>query len=232
MDILLDPKNKSTQEFLIYRKILDGRQGSKVQNRPNLTPVTPQITFWLVIWIPLIRFGQNLAWTYNLTLQTSLCKNFSFKAKFKIAARGQTSKIDQIWPHKSYFGSALGYRSSDLDKIRHGNTTWPFKQVCARISGLSQNPRRPPGFKGSTLTPQTPQITYRLGIWLSFIRIGQNLAWRYLLNPQSSLRKNLSVSAKSKMAAGGQRSKIDQIWPHKSHFGSAFGYRSSDLDKI
>jgi hypothetical protein len=32
MDILLDPKNKSAQEFLIYRKIQDGRRGSKVQN--------------------------------------------------------------------------------------------------------------------------------------------------------------------------------------------------------
>ena len=58
MDILLDHKNKSAQEFLINRKIQDGRQGSKVQNRPNLTP---PILFRLGIWLLFIRFGQNLA---------------------------------------------------------------------------------------------------------------------------------------------------------------------------
>ena len=47
MGILLDSKNKSVQDFLIYRKIQDGRQGSKVQNRPNLSP---QITFRLDTW--------------------------------------------------------------------------------------------------------------------------------------------------------------------------------------
>jgi hypothetical protein len=56
MDILLDSKNKSEQEFLIYGKIQDGRQGSKVQNRPNLTP---QTLFRLGIWLLFIRFGQN-----------------------------------------------------------------------------------------------------------------------------------------------------------------------------
>ncbi len=56
MDILLDSKNKSEQEFIIYGKIQDGRQGSKVQNRPNLTP---QTLFRLSIWLLFIRFGQN-----------------------------------------------------------------------------------------------------------------------------------------------------------------------------
>ena len=56
MDILL------AQEFLIYRKIQDGRRGSKVQNRQNLTP---QITLRFGIWILFIRFGQNLAWAYT-----------------------------------------------------------------------------------------------------------------------------------------------------------------------
>ena len=41
MDILLDPSNKPAQEFLIHRKIQDGRRGSKVQNRPNLTRQIP-----------------------------------------------------------------------------------------------------------------------------------------------------------------------------------------------
>ena len=91
MDILLDPSNKPAQQFLIYRKIQDGPRGSKVQNLPNLTS---QITFRLGIWIWFIRFGHNLAWTYFLTLQTSLRKNFSFIAKSKMAAGGQRSKID------------------------------------------------------------------------------------------------------------------------------------------
>ena len=128
MDILLDPKNKPAQESFIYRKIQDGRRGSKVQNQPNLTP---EITFWLGIWMLFIRFGQNLAWTYFLTLQTSLCKNLSVRAKSKMAARGQRSKIDQIWLHKPHFGLAFGSRSSDFDKVWYGHTTWPYKQSCA-----------------------------------------------------------------------------------------------------
>jgi len=95
MDILIVPKNKSVQEFLIYPKIQDGRQGSKVQNRPNLT-------------------------------------------------------------HKSHFGSAFGSRSSDLDKIWHGHTTWPFKQACARIYQLAQNLRWPPEVKGQKSTKFDP----------------------------------------------------------------------------
>ena len=141
MDILIDSSNKPAQEFLIYRKIQDGRQGSKVQNRPNLTP---QITFRLGIWFLFIRLGQNLAWTYHLPLQKSLRRNFSFNAKSKMAARGQRSKIDRIWPKKSHFSSAFGPRSSDFDKTWHDRTSWPYKQVCARFSQLAQNPMWPP----------------------------------------------------------------------------------------
>ena len=173
MDILLDPKNKSAQEFFIYRKIQDGRRGSKVQNWPNLTPQ---------------------------------------------------------W----HFSSAFGSRSSDLDKIWHEHTSWPYKQVCARIYQLAQNPRWPPEVKGLKSTKFDPQnhisarhlvlvhqiwtkfcmniqldpsnkpaqefliypkiqdgrwgskvqkrptltllITFRFSIWISFIRFGQNLA--------------------------------------------------------
>ena len=53
MDILIEHKNKYAQEFLIYRKIQDGHQGSKVQNRPNLST---QITFRLETWMYFIRF--------------------------------------------------------------------------------------------------------------------------------------------------------------------------------
>ena len=58
MDIQLDHLNKAVQEFIVYRKIKDGRRGSKVQNRPNLTPI---MTFRLLIRISIITFGQNLA---------------------------------------------------------------------------------------------------------------------------------------------------------------------------
>ena len=100
------------------------------------------------------------------------------------------------------------------------------------ISHLLQNSRWPPEVKGPKQPNWTPQITFRLSIWISFIRFGQNLAWTYFLTLQLSLSKNLSVSAKSKVAARVQRSKMDQIWPHKSHFGSVFRSRLLDLDKI
>ena len=48
-----------------------------------------KFTFLLGIWIPFIGFSQNLAWTYYLTLGTSLRKNFSFFSKSKMAAGGQ-----------------------------------------------------------------------------------------------------------------------------------------------
>ena len=83
MDILLDPRNKPAEEFFIFLKIQDGRRRSKVQNRPNFTP---QITFWLIIWIWFIRFGPNLAGRYYSTQGTSLCKNFFPIAKSKMAA--------------------------------------------------------------------------------------------------------------------------------------------------
>ena len=152
MDILLDPKNKSAQEFLIYCKIQDGRQGSNVQNRPNLTP---QITFWLGIWISFIRFGHNLAWTYFLPLQTSLHKNLPVRAKSKMDSGGLRSKIYHIWLQKSHFSSTFGSRSSDLYKVWHGHTTWPLKQTCARISHLVQNQRWPQVFKCLKSTKST-----------------------------------------------------------------------------
>ena len=86
MDILLDHRNKPAEEFFIFLKIQDGRRRPKVQNRPNFTP---QITFFAITWIRFIGFRQNLAWTYYLTLGTSLRKNFSFFSKSKMAAGGQ-----------------------------------------------------------------------------------------------------------------------------------------------
>ena len=50
-------------------------------------------------------------------------------------------------PHKSHFGSAFVPHSSDLDKILHECTSWPYKQVCTRIYQFVQNPRWPPEVK-------------------------------------------------------------------------------------
>ena len=175
----------------------------------------------------------DFAWTYYLTLKTSLHQNFSYIAKFNMATRGQISKINQIWPHKSHFGSAFGSRSSDLNRSLHGHTTWPKTKSAHKFLIYCKIQDGHHGSKVQNRPNLTPQIIFPLGIWISFIRFGQNLAWTYFLTIQTSLRKNLSVSTKSKVAAaGGQRSKIDQIWPHKWHFRSAFGSRLSDLDKV
>ena len=48
-----------------------------------------KFTFFAITWIRLIGSRQNLAWTYYLTLGTSLRKNFSFFSKSKMAAGGQ-----------------------------------------------------------------------------------------------------------------------------------------------
>ena len=48
-----------------------------------------KFTFLLGICIPFIGFRQNLAWTYYLTLETSLRNNFSLFSKSKMAAGGQ-----------------------------------------------------------------------------------------------------------------------------------------------
>ena len=89
-----------------------------------------KITFRHGILIPFIQFGQNFAWKYYLThsTQTSLCKNFSFITKYKMA-------------HKSHFSSSFESRSSDYHKIKYGHTSWPYKQFCTRIYHLTQNPR-------------------------------------------------------------------------------------------
>ena len=175
MDILLEPKNKSTQEFLIYRKILDGRQGSKVQNRPNFTPVTPQITFWLGIWISFIRFGQNLAWTYYLTQAISFWENVWFCPKSKMAIGGQRSKIGKIWPQKSHFGSALVPVHQIWTKfcmdIQLDPSNKPAQEFL--IYPKIQDSRR--GLKVQHRPNLTLQITFWFSIWISFIRFGQKL---------------------------------------------------------
>ena len=52
------------------------------------------------------------------------------------------------------------------------------------------------------------------------------------LTLETSPQKKFSFFSKYKMAVGGQRTEIVQIWPHKSHFGSSFESGSSDLDNI
>merc|ERR1711983_200753 len=93
MDILLDPWNKPAKEFFIFIKIQDDHGRSKVQNRPNLrkreNSMNGKFTFFAITWIRFIGFRQNLAWTYYLTLGTSMRRNFSFFSKSKMAAGGQ-----------------------------------------------------------------------------------------------------------------------------------------------
>jgi hypothetical protein len=69
-----------------------------------------------------------------------------------MAAGGQKSKIGQILPHKSRFGTSFGSGSSDLDQIWQVDTTQPKEQGYVRIFYLSQNPRWP-------LQPPLRQIT-------------------------------------------------------------------------
>ena len=138
MDILLDPRNKPAKEFFIFLKIQDGRRRSKICDALYFFNV------FAITWIRFIGSRQNLAWTYYLTLGTSLRKNFSFFSKSKMAAGGQKSKIGQILPHKSHFGSSFGSGSSDLDQIWQVDTTQPKEQAYRRIFDLSQNPRWPP----------------------------------------------------------------------------------------
>ena len=176
--------------------------------RPNLSP---QITFRLETRIYIIRFWQNLAWSYYLTLKTSLRKNFSFIVKFKMSARGQRSKTDQIWPHKSHFGSAFGsvhliWTNFGMDILLDPSNK-PAQEFF--IYCKVQNGHR--GSKVQNRPNLTPQIPFWLDSGIYIIRFGQNLAWIYFLTLQTSLRKNLSVKTKSKMAAGGQRPKLNKF---------------------
>ena len=67
----------------------------------------------------------------------------------------------------------------------------------------------------SKSTKSTPQSTFWLGIWISFILFGQNLAWIYYLTLEISMRKNFQYFSKSKMADGGQTFNSDQIFGSK-----------------
>ena len=64
-----------------------GRGGGRGGRREGRGP--SKMNVFAITWIRLIWFGLNLAWTYYLTLGTSLRKNFSFFSKSKMAAAGQ-----------------------------------------------------------------------------------------------------------------------------------------------
>ena len=122
MDILLDPRNKLVEEFFIFLKIQDGRRRSKIEFRHNFCS---KFTFRLGICIRFIGFRQTLAWTYHLTLGTSLWKRFPFFSKSKMAASRQKLNLDIILAQRSHFGLANGSLPSDLDKIWQADTTQP-----------------------------------------------------------------------------------------------------------
>ena len=97
MDILLDPRNKPAKEFFIFLKIQDGRRRSKICDALYFFNVLA------ITWIWFYGSRQNLAWTYYLTLGTSLWKNFSFFLKSKMAAGGQIE-------FRHNFGSKFTFR--------------------------------------------------------------------------------------------------------------------------
>ena len=134
-------RNKPSEEFFIFSKskMAAGGQKSKIgQILPhkshffcnNLDPVHRIQT----------KFGMDIL----LDPRNKPADFFSFFSKSKMAAGGQNSKIGQILPHKSQFGSSFGSGSSDLDQIWQVDTTQPKEQAYGRIFDLSQNPRWPP----------------------------------------------------------------------------------------
>ena len=60
-----------------------GRKGEVGGGGPS------KMSVFAITWIRFIGSRQNLAWTYYLTLGTSLRKNFSFFSKSKMATGGQ-----------------------------------------------------------------------------------------------------------------------------------------------
>ena len=67
-------------ELLCHRRRKGGEGGGRAASKINVFAIT---------WMRFIGFRQNLAWTYYLTLGTSLRKNFSFFSKSKMAPGGQ-----------------------------------------------------------------------------------------------------------------------------------------------
>ena len=138
MNILIDTKNKYVQEFLTYRKIQDGRQGSNVQNRPNLTA---QITFWLSIWISFIRYGQNLPWTQFLIQQTSMRKDYQLVQNPRWPLESKVQKSTRFVPTSHISARHLDVFHQILTKFGMDILLDPNKQVCTGVNQLVQNPR-------------------------------------------------------------------------------------------
>ena len=131
-----------------------------------------------ITWIRFIGSRQNLAWTYYLTLGTSLRKNFSFFSKSKMAAGGQ--KIETRYTNECFCNNLdpvhLILTKFGMD-IQLDSRKKPAEEffIFLKIQdgGLWLN--------GQNCKNLTPHITFRLGIWFRFIRFGQNLAWTYYL---------------------------------------------------
>ena len=99
-----------------------------------------------ITWIRFIGSRQNLAWTYYLTLGTSLRKNFSFFSKSKMAAAAITANYeiahnlksiqlrDPIFFPRPMFSrvrnamklSFAFYDLSNYLKIQNGRRNWRF----------------------------------------------------------------------------------------------------------
>ena len=75
--------------FSSHRRALQTALSQRAGAAAAGAAVEGKFTFLLGIWVPFIGFRQNLAWTYYLTLETSLQKSFSFFSKSKMAPCGQ-----------------------------------------------------------------------------------------------------------------------------------------------
>ena len=90
--------------------------------------------FFAITWIRFIGSRQNLAWTYYLTLGTSLRKNFSFFSKSKMAAGGQKFATRYTFFPRPMFSrlrnamklSFAFYDLSNYLKIQNGRRNWRF----------------------------------------------------------------------------------------------------------
>jgi hypothetical protein len=102
MDILLDHKNKSAQEFLINRKIQDGRHsGVKCPKSTKFDP-TNHILARRGTLISFIKFGQILALTYYLTFK-QVCKEFLIYHKIQEGRWGSKVRNRPILTHQIMF---------------------------------------------------------------------------------------------------------------------------------
>ena len=165
-----------------------------------------KITIRLGMWIPIILFGHYLAWTYYLTLETSLRKNY-FLSK------------NPRWPP-----GVKGKKSAKFDVANDISTPHldPFH--------FSQNPRWLPSVKGPKLA-KFDLANYISALHLNPIHsIWTKYGMDILLDHRNKPAEEFFIYWKIQDFR--QQSKVKNMpnWPRKLHFDSAFRSCSSYLD--